>query len=148
MAPISFASSTLFLYIHKLKIKPSLSLSLPQLRNRILYIHTYTHIENTIMGSSSREERSEIAFFDVETTVPTRPDERIALLEFGAILVCPRKLVKLDEYSTLVRPADLSLIYSLSPRSNGITPDAVLSAPTFLQISDRVYDLLHGLFLL
>ena len=145
MAPISFASSTLFLYIHELKIKPSLSLSLPQLRNRILYIHTYTHIENTIMGSSSREERSEIAFFDVETT---GHGQRIALLEFGAILVCPRKLVELDSYSTLVRTADLSLISTLFPRCNVITPDAILAAPTFLQISDRVYDLLHGLSLL
>ncbi|XP_065622233.1 protein NEN1 [Quercus suber] len=96
------------------------------------------------MGSSSREERSEIAFFDVETTVPTRPGQRFALLEFGAILVCPRKLVELQSYSTLVKPADLSLISSLSVRCNGITPDAVVSAPTFLQISDRVYDLLHG----
>ncbi|KAK7812866.1 protein nen1, partial [Quercus suber] len=64
------------------------------------------------MGSSSREERSEIAFFDVETTVPTRPGQRFALLEFGAILVCPRKLVELQSYSTLVKPADLSLISS------------------------------------
>nr|XP_023911418.1 protein NEN1-like isoform X2 [Quercus suber] len=96
------------------------------------------------MSSSSGEERSEIAFFDVETTVPTQPGQRRALLEFGAILVCPRKLVELDSYSTFVRPADLSLISTMSPRFNGITPDAVVSAPPFLQISDRVYDLLHG----
>ncbi|KAF3962621.1 hypothetical protein CMV_012890 [Castanea mollissima] len=93
------------------------------------------------MGSSNREERSEIAFFDLETT---GSDQRIALLEFGAIVVCPEKLVELDSYTTLVRPADLSLISTLKPRSNGITPDAVAFAPTFLQISDRVYDLLHG----
>ena len=99
------------------------------------------------MSSSSGEERSEIAFFDVETTVPTRPGQRFALLEFGAILVCPRKLVELQSYSTLVKPADLSLISSLSVRCNGITPDAVVSAPTFLQLSDRIYDLLHGLYL-
>jgi DNA polymerase III epsilon subunit-like protein len=100
----------------------------------------------TYMGSSS-EDRSEIAFFDVETTVPTRSGQGFALLEFGSILVCPRKLVELESYSTLVKPADLSLISSLSVRCNGITPDAVASAPTFLDISDRVYDLLHGLSL-
>ncbi|KAL4633629.1 hypothetical protein ACB092_04G136200 [Castanea dentata] len=93
------------------------------------------------MGSSSREERSEIAFFDVETT---GRGQRIALLEFGAILICPEKLVELESYSTLVRPADVSIISALYPRRNGITPDVVASAPTFLQISDRVYDLLHG----
>lgn len=91
------------------------------------------------------EERSEIAFFDVETTVPTRVGQGFAILEFGAILVCPRKLVELESYSTLVRPHDLSLVSSLSVRCNGITRDAVVSAPNFRDIADRVYDILHGL---
>ncbi|CBI15195.3 unnamed protein product, partial [Vitis vinifera] len=90
------------------------------------------------------EERSEIAFFDVETTVPTRVGQGFAILEFGAILVCPRKLVELESYSTLVRPHDLSLVSSLSVRCNGITRDAVVSAPNFRDIADRVYDILHG----
>ncbi|XP_057805134.1 protein NEN1-like [Salvia miltiorrhiza] len=90
------------------------------------------------------EERSEIAFFDVETTVPTRTGQGFAILEFGAILVCPRKLVELRSYSTLIRPADLSHITSLSVRCNGITKDAVVSAPAFADIADLVYDLLHG----
>ncbi|CAK9330108.1 unnamed protein product [Citrullus colocynthis] len=90
------------------------------------------------------EDRSEIAFFDVETTVPTRQGQRFSILEFGAILVCPRKLVELESYSTLVRPSDLSLISSLSVRCNGITRDAVISSPTFADIADRVYDILHG----
>ncbi|KAK6123047.1 hypothetical protein DH2020_043199 [Rehmannia glutinosa] len=89
-------------------------------------------------------DRSEIAFFDVETTVPTRTGQGFAILEFGAILVCPRKLVELRSYSTLVRPADLSHITSLSVRCNGITKDAVVSAPTFADIADMVYDLLQG----
>ncbi|CAK9138141.1 unnamed protein product [Ilex paraguariensis] len=93
---------------------------------------------------SSSSDRSEIAFFDVETTVPTRPGQGFALLEFGAILVCPRKLIELESYSTLVRPTNLSLISTLSVRCNGITKDAVISAPTFAEIADRVYDLLHG----
>ncbi|XP_057952053.1 protein NEN1-like [Malania oleifera] len=88
--------------------------------------------------------RSEIVFFDVETTVPTRSGQRFAILEFGSILVCPRKLVELESYSTLVRPSDLSLLSSLSVRCNGITRDAVISAPTFTDIGPRVYDLLHG----
>ncbi|XP_062116657.1 protein NEN1-like [Humulus lupulus] len=94
------------------------------------------------MGSS--EDRYEIAFFDVETTVPTRPGVGFAILEFGSILVCPRRLEELENYSTLVRPSDLSLISSLSVRCNGITRDAVVAAPTFSDIADRVYDILHG----
>ncbi|EXB38557.1 Uncharacterized protein L484_008585 [Morus notabilis] len=93
---------------------------------------------------SSSEDRSEIAFFDVETTVPTRSGQGFAILEFGAILVCCRKLIELQSYSTLVRPSDLSLISSLSVRCNGISRNAVISAPTFNDIAERVYDILHG----
>ncbi|GAB4845428.1 hypothetical protein Ancab_038835 [Ancistrocladus abbreviatus] len=87
--------------------------------------------------------RSEIAFFDVETTIRTRPGQRYAILEFGAILICPRKLVELESYSTLVRPSDLSLISAGFVRK-GITLEAVSSAPSFGEIADEVYDLLHG----
>ena len=52
-----------------------------------------------------------------------------------------------SRYSTLVKPADLSLISTMSPRYNGITPIAVVFALTFLQISDRVYNFLHDLSL-
>ncbi|KAK7265816.1 hypothetical protein RJT34_33440 [Clitoria ternatea] len=90
------------------------------------------------------EDRSEIVFFDVETSVPTRPGQGFAILEFGAILVCPRKLNELRNYSTLVRPANLSVISPFSERCNGITSDAVKSAPTFADIAHAVYDLLHG----
>ncbi|EPS66081.1 hypothetical protein M569_08696, partial [Genlisea aurea] len=89
-------------------------------------------------------DRSEIVFFDVETTVPARQGQGFAILEFGAILVCPRRLVELRNYSTLVRPADLSHISTLSVRCNGITKEGVVSAPTFADIADMVYDLLHG----
>lgn len=90
------------------------------------------------------DERLEVAFFDVETTVPTRPGQGFSILEFGAILVCPRKLIEQETYSTLVRPTDLSLISTLSVRCNGITPEAVTSAPTFAEIADKVYGILHG----
>ncbi|KAG7587014.1 Exonuclease RNase T/DNA polymerase III [Arabidopsis thaliana x Arabidopsis arenosa] len=92
----------------------------------------------------SGDERSEIAFFDLETAVPTKSGQPFAILEFGAILVCPRKLVELYSYSTLVRPTDLSLISTLTKRRSGITRDGVLSAPTFSEIADEVYDILHG----
>ncbi|KAM3337871.1 protein NEN1 [Capsicum galapagoense] len=90
------------------------------------------------------EDRSEIVFVDVETTIPTRTGQRYALLEFGAIVVCPRKLVEQHSYSTLVRPSDLSLISTLSVRCNGITRDAVTSAPSFADVADKVFDILHG----
>ncbi|KAD4385338.1 hypothetical protein E3N88_25506 [Mikania micrantha] len=92
----------------------------------------------------SNTDRSEIAFFDLETTVPTRPGQGFAILEFGSILVCPKKLVELESYETLVKPHDLSLISNLSVRANGITADAVVSAPTFADIADKVYEILHG----
>ncbi|XP_043724401.1 protein NEN1-like [Telopea speciosissima] len=94
------------------------------------------------MGSS--EERSEIVFFDVETTIPFRKGQAFAILEFGAILVCPRKLVELESYSTLVKPAHLSSVSTASTRCNGITRDAVASAPTFGEVADKIFDLLHG----
>ncbi|XP_059303630.1 protein NEN1-like [Lycium ferocissimum] len=90
------------------------------------------------------DERSEVAFFDIETTVPTRPGQGFAILEFGAILVCPRKLVEQEAYSTLVRPTDLTLISNLSVRCSGINPEVVTSAPTFAEIADKVYHILHG----
>ncbi|CAN8239788.1 unnamed protein product [Cochlearia groenlandica] len=95
-------------------------------------------------SSLSGGERSEIAFFDLETAVPTKQGKPFAILEFGAILVCPRKLVELYNYSTLVKPTDLSLISTLTKRRSGITRDGVLSAPTFSEIADKVYDILNG----
>ncbi|KAI3521791.1 hypothetical protein L1887_11265 [Cichorium endivia] len=92
----------------------------------------------------STADRSEIAFFDLETTIPTRPGQSYAILEFGSILVCPKKLIELESYDTLVRPHDLSLLSPDYVRANGITADAVVSAPTFSEIASRVYDILNG----
>ncbi|VFQ99325.1 unnamed protein product [Cuscuta campestris] len=86
----------------------------------------------------------EIAFFDVETTIPTRSGQAFALLEFGGILVCPRKLIELESYSTLIRPADLSLITPRSVLCNGIGKDDVVSAPAFEDVADKIYHFLHG----
>lgn len=80
-----------------------------------------------------------IVFFDLETTMP--PDRTI--IEFGAILVCPRKLVEKSCYSTLVRPADLSII-TPDFESKGISRDSVANAPSFVDMAHKVFDLLHG----
>ncbi|MQL71943.1 hypothetical protein Taro_004245 [Colocasia esculenta] len=85
-----------------------------------------------------------IAFFDVETSIPSRAGQGYALLEFGAILVCPRRLVELGSYSTLICPRDLSAISPKSVRCNGITRESVSAAPSFEQVADRIYGMLHG----
>ncbi|PWA45565.1 Exonuclease [Artemisia annua] len=86
----------------------------------------------------------EIVFFDLETTIPYREKDAYAILEFGSITLCPKKLTELGSYETLVRPTDMSLISRRSMDQNGITPDDVLSMPTFEEIADRVYNILHG----
>jgi len=96
------------------------------------------------MNGSGNRRMSEIVFFDVETTAPS-PAGRWWLLEFGAILVCPRRLVEVASYATLVRPADpASAVSAASVRCNGITRDAVSGAPPFRDVADAVYDLLNG----
>lgn len=87
---------------------------------------------------------TEIAFFDVETTVPSSRGSGYALLEFGAVLVCPRRLVEVGSYSTLIRPADPSAISAASVRCNGITPDVIANAPSFGDVADTVFAILHG----
>lgn len=89
-------------------------------------------------GGSPAEDRSEIVFFDIKTTIPFRTGQWNAIVEFGSILVSPKKLLVLKTYSTLVRPVDVNLI---SPQF-----DDFASSPTFADISDHVYDILHGRF--
>lgn len=87
---------------------------------------------------------NEIVFFDVETTVPVRTGQRFWVLEFGAILVCPRKLVELESYCTLIRPGDLSAVALTSGRPDGITRSAVAAAPAFKDVADQIYNILNG----
>ncbi|RZR94557.1 hypothetical protein BHM03_00023263 [Ensete ventricosum] len=89
---------------------------------------------------------AEIAFFDLETSVPGRGGggNGFSLLEFGAILLCPRRLVEVGSYSTLIRPADLGVISTASVRCNGITRDAVATAPYFRDVADNVFNILNG----
>ncbi|XVF11886.1 hypothetical protein REPUB_Repub08aG0066000 [Reevesia pubescens] len=89
-------------------------------------------------------DRSEICFFDLETTFPRRRGEGFVILEFGAILVCPKRLVELKSYTSLVRPDDPSSISIAPVRCNGITRDAVLKGPSFSEIADIVHGFLHG----
>ncbi|XVF11888.1 hypothetical protein REPUB_Repub08aG0066200 [Reevesia pubescens] len=94
--------------------------------------------------TTSSGDKSEICFFDLETTVPHRCGQGYVILEFGAILVCPKRLVELKSYTSLVRPDDPSSISHALDRRNGITRDAVLNGPSFSEIADIVHDFLHG----
>ncbi|KAE8655887.1 Protein NEN4 [Hibiscus syriacus] len=91
-----------------------------------------------------QEGSAEIVFFDIETTVPNRAGQRFWVLEFGAIVVCPRNLVELESYSTLIKPKDLSAVALRSGRCDGITRDTVANAPRFEQVADKIFNLLNG----
>ncbi|KAL0461236.1 UNVERIFIED_CONTAM: protein NEN4 [Sesamum latifolium] len=87
---------------------------------------------------------SDIVFFDLETTVPNRTGQKFHVLEFGAIVVCPRNLVELESYCTLIRPGDLSVVPVRSGRSDGIIREAVAKAPSFDEVADKIFDILDG----
>ncbi|WOG97357.1 hypothetical protein DCAR_0416697 [Daucus carota subsp. sativus] len=86
----------------------------------------------------------EIVFFDLETNVPKRSGEQFWILEFGAIVVCPRKLVELESYVTLIRPGDLSVVALRPGRCGAITREAVASAPSFEEVADKIFKILDG----
>ncbi|OQU92190.1 protein NEN1 isoform X2 [Sorghum bicolor] len=91
-------------------------------------------------AASAADSREEIVFLDVETSTPPR-----VLLEFGAVVVCSRRLVDVSSYATLVRPADPdAAVPDPTARCSGITRDAVADAPPFRDVADKVYDVLHG----
>ncbi|CAM0958834.1 unnamed protein product [Alopecurus aequalis] len=80
------------------------------------------------MASKARE----MVFFDVEVAAGagasnTTPE----ILEFGAILVCPRRLVERSSYSTLIRTST-----SLA--------DELSSGPSFTDVAANIFDLLDG----
>ncbi|XP_020594983.1 protein NEN4-like [Phalaenopsis equestris] len=85
---------------------------------------------------------AELVFFDVETTAAAGRGRRFWVVEFGSIVVCPKKLVEVESFCSLVRPPDISLV---APRRlSGITREAVATAPMFEELADRVYDILNG----
>ncbi|XP_041003174.1 protein NEN4 [Juglans microcarpa x Juglans regia] len=95
-------------------------------------------------STSGKEGTAEIVFFDLETTVPNRAGKRFWVLEFGAIVVCPKKLVERESYSTLVRPKDLSVVSLRSGRCDGITREVVANAPVFEDVADKIFSILNG----
>ncbi|GMH05913.1 hypothetical protein Nepgr_007753 [Nepenthes gracilis] len=98
-----------------------------------------------VPNCSTKEASPEIVFFDLETTVPSsKAGNRFWVLEFGAIVVCPYKLVEIESFSTLVRPPDLFAVALRSSRREGITREAVSNAPTFQEVAGKIYALLNG----
>ncbi|KAL1536699.1 protein NEN4-like [Salvia divinorum] len=87
---------------------------------------------------------TEIVFFDLETTVPQKPGQRFWVKEFGAIVVCPRKLVELESYCTLIRPGDLSAVGARPARPDGITRKEAAAAPPFSEVADAIFKILDG----
>ncbi|KAI3441127.1 Exonuclease domain-containing protein, partial [Psidium guajava] len=67
-----------------------------------------------------------------------------SVLEFGAIVVCPRQLVELRSYCTLIRPRDITAVGTRSGRQGGITRDVVSGAPSFEEVVDKIFDILNG----
>ncbi|CAN1224677.1 Protein NEN4 [Linum grandiflorum] len=108
--------------------------------NKTHQIPKMEHHQNSNIASLGPQ----IVFFDLETTVPYRSAGRFHVLEFGAIVVCPRKLVELRSYTTLIRPVDLTVVSLRSGRTEGITRAAVEGAPTFEEVADRIYEILNG----
>ncbi|KAL1326955.1 hypothetical protein HN51_037064 [Arachis hypogaea] len=96
------------------------------------------------MDSFNVENAPEIVFFDLETNVPKKGGERFWVLEFGAIVVSPHKLMEVESYSTLIKPEDLSVVPVRSSRSHGITRAAVEKAPSFEDVADRIFSILDG----
>ena len=93
---------------------------------------------------SCKDRTPEIVFFDLETTVPNKGGQRFWVLEFGAIVVSPHKLIEVESYTTLIRPRDLSVVSVKSSRCHGITREAVKDAPSFEEVADRIYSILIG----
>ncbi|XP_019153998.1 PREDICTED: protein NEN1-like [Ipomoea nil] len=84
-----------------------------------------------------------IAFFDLETV--RTGEQEWEIVEFGAILVCPRTLVQVGEpYSTLIRPSRKDIVDNFSDRPNGITRQAIANAPSFTEVAGDIYGILHG----
>ncbi|KAM0878334.1 hypothetical protein ACQ4PT_034952 [Festuca glaucescens] len=90
--------------------------------------------------------KKEMVFFDVETAAApsaSDTDRRWHMLEFGAILVCPRRLVELSSYSTFIQPDDLSAVsgrFASSPSHAA----AFAAAPSFADVADDIFELLDG----
>lgn len=101
-------------------------------------------MEASSSSSCTIEGNTGIVFFDLETNVPNRAGQRFWVLEFGSIVVCPHKLIELESFTTLIKPKDLSVVALRSGRFGGITRDAIVDAPEFEQVAEKIYSILHG----
>ncbi|GAA0173727.1 DNA metabolism protein [Lithospermum erythrorhizon] len=97
-----------------------------------------------IFNTINDQKPTKIVFFDLETNVPKKTGQKFWILEFGAIVVCPRKLIELESYCTLIRPGDLSVAALRPSRIDGITREAVVNAPSFEEVSDKIFSILDG----
>ncbi|XP_037482931.1 protein NEN4-like [Triticum dicoccoides] len=79
--------------------------------------------------------KREMVFFDVEAAQSPSPPGECRLLEFAATLVCPRRLVEVSSYSTLIRPDDVANDGSVHLPS---------SAPSFEDVFQDIFELLDG----
>ncbi|XP_030466711.1 protein NEN1-like [Syzygium oleosum] len=88
--------------------------------------------------------RPEIVIFDVETVMESIKGTK-AILEFGAIIVCPRTLVEKEYFTSLVRPQHDSGFGGFHARRNGLNRDDIVSSNIFFSdIAHTVYDMLDG----
>ena len=90
--------------------------------------------------------KTEMVFFDVETAAApsaASTDRHWHLLEFGAILVCPRRLVELSSYTTFIRPSSLSAVSGRFASSPPLAA-AFREAPSFDDVADDIFALLDG----
>ncbi len=83
-------------------------------------------------------ERLKFAFIDVETTGARAPYDRV--IEIGIQRVEEGRLI--ETYSTLVDPE--CRIPPMITQLTGITNEEVVGAPTFAEITRRIYELLEG----
>ncbi|KAL3715181.1 hypothetical protein ACJRO7_006990 [Eucalyptus globulus] len=82
----------------------------------------------------------EVVIFDLETIIETE-----AIIEFGAIIVCPQTLVEKEYFSSLVRPRHDEEFGEFEERSNGLNIDEIVSSNIyFSDIAHTVYDMLDG----
>ncbi|MGB9499090.1 MAG: exonuclease domain-containing protein [Dissulfuribacterales bacterium] len=78
----------------------------------------------------------EIVFYDIETTIPSTD-----IIEFGAIVLDKAGLYENDSYSTLIQSNKIS---DWSIDCNGITMEMVKDAPTFEDVADNIFNILHN----
>ncbi|XP_037480358.1 protein NEN4-like [Triticum dicoccoides] len=80
--------------------------------------------------------KREMVFFDVEAAQSLSLPGECNLLEFATILVCPRCLVEVSSYSTLIRTDDAGADGGVLSASSG--------APSFEDVFPDIFELLDG----